>query len=273
MTRNLVFVSFFIFNLACTLKGQMGDRLWLMLGAEGIHGSYTGISPQVMDDKYKLYNLATFRIESMGPKKGNFCFDWTGLGIAAFAIQNNRSHTSTYTENGFHKFENHYIMRLNGFRPLGDVQSKSLRFGFGWQADWRIFGAMKNDDDNGVGSYAYPGISYGPLEGKGRVSGGVNFNLVQQIDWLYSRYSLNLAYSPGKIQAVSIFPEGTWYVSYKRTAIFVNASYRADYLMGNRMTLAKGYLQEPRKKSSFALATHIQVGIALDIWKWGKRGA
>ena len=260
----LLFIS--LFNTS--LNAQMKDKFWVMAGFERIHGTYSGISNQVMDDRFKMANIATFRYEAMGPRKGNFFFDWTGLSLWTAAIGGNRYLSSTYTENGFHRFENHYIMRLNSFRIRGNEASRGLRFGWGYQLDWRKFGAEKNEDNNGQSSFGSPGLSYGPLELKGRFSGGFNMNLVSQTRNLYSRYSLNFAYSPGKIQGVSVSPEATWYLSYKRVALFVNAAYRVDYIFGNRMTT--DFENIPDKTNSLVKATHLQLGIALDIWKWGK---
>lgn len=247
-------------------KAQMKDKFMIMFGGELVHGSYTGISPQVMDDRYKLLNLTTFRWEGMGSRKGNFYFDFSGIGIWTTGLKAGRNLASTYTEKGFHKLENHYVMRLNGFRIRGEENSKGFRFGWGYQLDIRRFGASLNEDNNGQSSYPKPGLSYGPLEMKGRFSGGFNANIVKQSSWLYSRYSINLGYSPGKIQGVSVFPEAIWYVNYKRVALFINASYRVDYLFGNRMVI--DFTNIPSETMAISKATHFQAGIALDIWKF-----
>lgn len=257
-----------ILALVSTMSyGQMEDKIWVLFGTEVVQGSYAGISPQVKDDRYGLQNTATTRFEIMG-KRGQSLVDFSWNSIWIFNFKNgNRS--ASLTQEGFHKVKNAPLFRYCYFKLRGDEKSSKARFGLGWQFDWRRFGLENNTDNNGQSAFGNPGLSYGPLELKGRFAIGGNMHLARQTKRLYSRLSLHLDYSPGKIQGVSLYPEGTLILHYKRVALCGVASYRADYLWGNRQT--DRYQNVPEKTSTLAREVRLQVGVAIDVWEYGKR--
>ena len=93
-------------------------------------------------------------------------------------------------------------------------------------------------------------------------------HLVKQTKHLYSRLSLNLDYSPGQIQGVSLYPEATFILSFKRVALYGMATYRVDYVWGNRQT--EGFRNVPQKTSSLMQEMRLQIGLAVDIWNFSK---
>jgi len=244
--------------------GQMKDKMWVMFGTELVHGSYSAISPQVMDDRYKLQNMANSRFEIMG-KKGNAIVDFSINSIWVFNM-NNDYRSSSLTQEGFHKVRNMPLFRFCHFKLKGDENSSKARFGLGWQFDWRRIGLENNSDNNSQSAYGSPGLSYGPLELKGRFGIGGNIHLARQTKNLYSRISLNLDYSPGRIQGASLYPEATFILSFKRIALYGLATYRFDYVWGNRQ--AELYMNNPKKTSSLMQEMRLQIGVAIDVWKF-----
>jgi hypothetical protein len=250
-------------------NAQMQDKFWVLFGTEIVHGRFAGISPQVSDDRYKLYNMATSKMEMMGAR-GNAFVDFSINSIWVFNMKNeNRS--SSLTEEGFHKVRNMPLFRFCHFKLRGDESSSKTRFGMGWQFDWRRVGLANNSDNNLQSAFGSPGLSYGPLELKGRFGVGGNLHLVRQTKLLYSRLSLNLDYSPGKIQGVALYPEGTFLVHYKRVGIYGTASYRTDYLWGNRQTAEKGFNNLPKKTNTTTRDFRQQLVVAFEIWMFGKK--
>ena len=256
-----------VFSFSCLLcYGQMKDKMWILFGTELVHGKYSTISPQVMDDRYKIQNTATNRFEIMG-KRGNAIVDFSFNSIWLFNLENDYR-SSSLTQEGFHKVRNMPLFRFCHFKLKGDENSDKTRFGLGWQFDWRRVGLENNSDNNGQSAFGSPGLSYGPLELKGRFGVGGNMHLVKQTKHLYSRLSLNLDYSPGQIQGVSLYPEATFILSFKRVALYGMATYRVDYVWGNRQT--EGYRNVPQKTSSLMQEMRLQIGLAVDIWNFSK---
>lgn len=267
MKKNMLLLVFL--GISLITKAQMQDKFWVLLGTEIVHGNYSGISPQVSDDRYKLYNLANMRMEIMGPK-GNAFVDFSFNSIWLFNLRDDYR-SSSLTEETFHKVRNLPLFRFCHFKLMGDVKSTGFRFGMGWQFDWRKFGLETNSDNNGQSAFGNPGLSYGPLELKGRFGLGGNLHLVKQTSFFYTRLSLNLDYSPGKIQGVALYPEATVMFHYKRVALYGSASYRTDYLWGNRQTEELNYYNLPDKTTSTVNEFRLQIGVAFDIWEYGKR--
>lgn len=243
---------------------QMKDNFWVVLGTEIVHGKFSGISPQVSDDRYKLQNTAITRFEIMG-KRGNALVDFSLNSLWLFNMKNDLR-SSSLTEEGFHKVGNMPLFRFCYFKLKGDEGSSKMRFGMGWQFDWRRVGLQNNSDNNSQSAFGNPGLSYGPLEFKGRFGLGGNLHLVRQTQHVYSRLSLSLDYSPGKIQGVALYPEATVLVNFKRVALYGVASYRTDYVWGNRQTTANNYENLPTKTHSTMQEVRLQVGIAVDVW-------
>jgi len=266
MKKGLLNILFLTLSLSCF--AQMQDKFWVLFGAEIVHGSYTGISPQVADDQYKLYNVATSRMEMMG-NKGNSFVDFSFNSIWLFNMNENFRSTSL-TEKGFHKVQNIPMFRFCYFKLKGDENSKRMRFGLGWQFDWRKMGLMNNSDNNSFSAFGSPGLSYGPLEFKGRAALGGNLHLAKQSKFLYTRLSLNADFSPGKIKGYSIYPEGTFIASFKRISIFGIATYRTDFLSGNRQTIDR-FTNVPQKTNTISTEWRFQLGMGIDIWKFGKK--
>jgi len=267
MKKNILIILFL--GISLLSKSQMQDKMWVMFGTEIVHGRFSGISPQVSDDRYKLYNMATSRMEFMG-KKGNAFVDFSINSIWLFGM-NSDLRSSTLTEEGFHKVRNIPLFRFCHFKLRGDENSSRMRFGMGWQFDWRRVGLQNNSDNNSQSAFGNPGLSYGPLELKGRFGLGGNVHLVRQTKLIYSRLSLSLDYSPGKIQGVALYPEGTVLIHFKRVALYGIASYRTDYLWGNRQKSELNYNNIPTKTNSTTHEFRLQIGLAFDILDYGKR--
>lgn len=264
------FQLFLLFTmLSFAAKAQMEDKFWVLFGGDFVKGSYTGISPQVPDDQYKLYNLATTRMEIMGPK-GNAIVDFSFNTIWLFNLHDNER-SSSLTENRFHTVQNFPLFRYCHFKLKGDPKSKRRRFGLGWQFDWRKMGLSTNSDNNGQSAFGWPGLSYGPLELKGRAAIGANLQLVKQTKHIYTRLSLYGDFSPGKIKGFSVYPEATVIASFKRIAIYGIVTYRKDYLSGNRQTLEQRFYNVPVTTKSTATELRLQVGIGFDLWEFGNR--
>ncbi len=260
MKHVVLIFSALAFSLSCF--AQMEDKFWVLVGTESVNGNYTGISPQVADDSYKLSNLLTSRMEMMGAK-GNAIVDISFNSIWLFNM-NNDYRNSSLTENSFHKVQSMPLFRLCLFRLTGDESSEGFRFGAGGQIDVRKMGLANNSDNNGFSAFGAPGLSYGPLELKARGAIGANLHLVKQSEFIYTRFSLNADYCPGKIKDFAIYPEATLIANYNRIALFGIATYRTDFVSGNRQT-SDTHSNQPEETSSVARELRLQIGFGVDL--------
>ena len=227
--KKILSAFFFLF---CQFANGQGSNFWVLLGAERVGGSYTGVGNYVPNDKYTLQNAMNYRFEINGKGWNSFIdFSWPTLWL--FNMQK-KDQLSTRTERGMHYVEDNTIFRWCNYYLSGEQKTRGLRLGWGWQFDWRRFGVAETYDGGSV--LKAEKVGFGPLERKGRFGVGLNGHLMGNLGKAcYTRLTLNVDYSPGKIQGVSAYPEWMLIFHIGDIGLYTLATYRIDYLWGNRM--------------------------------------
>lgn len=250
-----VLISYLAFaGLIFPTQGQIVNRDWVMFGLERISGSYTGISPVLADDQYKLQNPGTWRFEFVNQKK-IVHIDISWLTMRLFTLKNQYAN-STFTQNRLLEIQNRNSARFGILYLLEKDRSKSSSFCLGWQADWRYFGIPK------LSAPGDDGYNIGCLEQKDRIGFGVNGGWVKQFsNWGYTRVILNADYSPGKVKSFSLYPEWLTIVHYGNFGLYSLITYRHDRLWGNSNT---AQTVQPLKSGSIHQAMRFEVGLVID---------
>jgi hypothetical protein len=222
-----------LFSVGLSGFAQVKNMNLVLFGAERVNGSYTGINKLIGDDEYRLQNLMTFRLDFISAKDRNFIVDFSWPTIRMFNLKD-QDNSSTYTRDRFYKMDNQSAFRLGTYKLKGSAESKGIRYGFGYQMDYRYFGII-GEKNPITGITSGRRLSAGPLEKKGRLAVGGTAHLVKAFgDNGYTRLSLNLDYSPGKIQGVSLYPELLAVAYWKHIGLYFLGTWRYDYLKGNR---------------------------------------
>lgn len=221
-------------SLACfqALNAQITNRDLILFGVERVSGNYTGVSPVISDDQYRLQNLMTWRMEFITPKTNVLVgFSWPTMML--FNLDGQWNQGSSLTENRFHPIQNRSVFRFGRYSLLGDKEKKGLRFGIGGQLHIRQFGTYKeNVSRTGVSSGKTLGI--GALALRAQYGLGPTFHLADSYgSSVYQRLSLNIDFVPGKISGIDIYPEWLWTFNYKFIGAFVNLGYRFERLSGS----------------------------------------
>jgi hypothetical protein len=121
---------------------QIENTDLVLFGVERVSGSYTGVSPFISDDQYRLQNLVTWRMEFITPKTNILVgFSWPTMML--FNLDGQWNQGSSFTENRFHPIQNRSVFRFGRYSLLGDKEKKGLRFGIGGQLHIRQFGTYK----------------------------------------------------------------------------------------------------------------------------------
>jgi hypothetical protein len=215
-----------------SLSAQIKESDLILFGVERISGNYTGVSPVISDDQYRLQNLITWRMEFITPKTNVLVgFSWPTMML--FNLDGQWNQGSSLTENRFHPIQNRSVFRFGRYSLLGDKEKKGLRFGIGGQLHIRQFGTYKeNVSRTGVTSGKTLGV--GSLALRPQYGIGPTFHLADSYGSLvYQRLSLNVDYIPGKISGIDIYPEWLWTFNYKFIGAFVNLGYRFERLSGS----------------------------------------
>jgi len=215
-----------------TVNAQIENTDLILFGAERISGNYSGISPVISDDQYRLQNLMTWRMEFISPKTNILVgFSWPTMML--FNLDGFWKKGSSLTENRFHPIQNRSVFRIGRYKFLGNKERKGLRFGIGGQLHIRQFGTYKkNVSRTGVSSGKTLGI--GALALRPQFGIGPTFHLADSYGkFVYQRLSLNVDYVPGKISGIDIYPEWLWTVNYKFFGAFANFGYRFERLSGS----------------------------------------
>jgi hypothetical protein len=239
--RKIIAVLYVVFGLSQFLSAQIENKDLILFGVERISGNYTGISPVISDDQYRLQNLITWRMEFISPKKSTLInFSWPTMML--FNLDGQWNQGSSFTENRFHPIQNRTVFRFGQYKLFGNADAKGLRFGIGGQLHIRQFGTYKkNVARTGVTSGATLGI--GSLALRPQYGLGPTFHLADSYGkFIYQRLSLNVDYVPGKISGIDVNPEWLWTFNYKMLGAFVNVAYRFERLSGN---LQKGQITTP----------------------------
>lgn len=250
MMRRLLLVL----ALLCSLQAgaQLPTGNLVHFGVEWIKGNYTGVSDMAPDDRYRLMNLATMKLEFVSPKS-NYLFDFSWASMALFNLKNDWPRGSAYSEEAFQKVHNRSLIRFCNYRMLGRTEAKGPRLGLGWQFDLRKFG---------INSPAVPQYPLGPLLYKNRPALGVNLHVADSWGkWMYTRLSVFADYIPGKLKGFSVYPE--WTVVLKRGffGVFATASYRSDWMKGHIVQSQEvGRLDHLNSTHRFA---RLELGISL----------
>jgi hypothetical protein len=211
---------------------QIENTDLVLFGVERVSGSYTGVSPFISDDQYRLQNLVTWRMEFITPKTNILVgFSWPTMML--FNLDGQWNQGSSFTENRFHPIQNRSVFRFGRYSLLGDKEKKGLRFGIGGQLHIRQFGTYKkNVARTGVTSGKTLGV--GSLALRPQYGIGPTFHLADSYgNLVYQRLSLNVDYVPGKISGIDIYPEWLWTFNYKFIGAFVNLGYRFERLSGS----------------------------------------
>lgn len=247
-------VIVFLLLVGCTTGwSQIKNRDWVLVGAERVRGSYSGISPAVGDDSYRLQNLATWRFEFATSRRIVFA-DLSWFPIKMVNLKHDYQ-SSTYTRERMMMLQNRTNFRFGVlYFILGDAQANS-RLALGWQADWRYMGLrrMAEPGDNG--------FHVGSLEARDRIGLGTQISWVRQWKWAYSRLGVSVDGSPQKLKSLSVYPECLVVVHYGNIGIFALGTARMDWLYGNTRPDQK---VQPLVNHSLHKALRLEIGVAID---------
>lgn len=254
--KRIVFVILLLslIGVSQRVQAQISNRDWVMVGIERMAGSYSGISPILADDQYKLQNPGTWRFEFVKPKR-IIHIDVSWLTMKMIRIGYKYAH-STFTENRLHEMQNRTNARFGVLYLLGKDNTKSSSFCLGWQADWRYFGIPR------LSAPGDDGYNVGCLEQKDRIGLGINGGWVKQFsNWAYTRILLNADYSPGKVSSFSIYPEWMALFHYGNLGVYSLLTYRVDRLMGNTNT---SQTVQPLEATSVHRVLRFELGLVID---------
>lgn len=111
-----------------SLHAQIKNSDLILFGVERISGNYTGISPVISDDQYRLQNLMTWRMEFISPKTNILVgFSWPTMML--FNLDGRWNQGSSLTENRFHPIQNRSVFRFGRYSLLGDKEKKDYVLG------------------------------------------------------------------------------------------------------------------------------------------------
>lgn len=238
---------------------QIQNRDWVMFGVERVNARYSGVSNYVADDRYKLQNTMTWRMEFVS-KHDIIHFDLSWLTLKLVNILD-KYNQSTFTEQRLLGVQNRNSFRGGKLYLLGDKE-KAGRWALGWQADWRYMGLSPLSGPGGDGYHV------GALERKDRLGLGMNGGYVQQLgNWGYTRAILNVDFSPMKLKSVSVYPEWLFLAHFGNIGLYSLLTYRADYLWGN---LHPNQAIQPVTDHSLHTAWRWEIGVAIDAGFHGK---
>ena len=213
-------------------NAQIENSDLILFGVERVSGNFTGVSPYIVDDQYRLQNLMTWRMEFITPKTNILVgFSWPTMML--FNLNGRWDQGSSLTENRFIPIQNRSVFRFGRYSLLGNKEKKGLRFGIGGQLHVRQFGTYKeNVARTGITSGKTLGV--GALALRPQYGIGPTFHLADSYGGLvYQRLSVNVDYVPGKISGIDIYPEWLWTINIKGIGAFLNLTYRYERLSGS----------------------------------------
>lgn len=230
-----------------------------MVGGERVFGNYSGVSPRVSDDHYRLQNLMTWRMEFV-TRRSILHFDLSFLTFSLFNLKNSYNY-STVTEERMLPMQNRTGFR-GGKIYLPGNQEKETRLALGWQVDWRHMGITPLHDPGQSGYHV------GSLERTNRLGLGGNAGIVHQFgNWGFTRVMINLDVSPWKLKSIALYPEWQLLAHYRNIGLYSLLTYRIDYMWGN---LHLDQVVQPVTDYAIHKAFRFEMGLLFDFGLHGK---